>query len=461
MRDILEIYKDLILSSYYDLSCGGNPQEIEGKTHGVCIDFSRSLIKELRKNGYYAGLISTLNDDGYNHAAVIYKNITTGEISIADPVTDVRKLTGLDDSQRENIIMQILDDRNFQRKLASYISEFGPIKEHLDNTHTIRENITEPQLLEDNLNFRLASNPIHIHHSCTTLSDISHIDELVEDPMKEACKLLYQKGICTSVSDNFEEQNKVEIFLPYTSLSAENRKILLEELRNNNPNYELRYSGGSWMRTQKIDELPRDENDDSATRGFVIQMTYNESDTMASVSNSLVNIASVFKKQKYMENIYTREDILRNKHLLEDVDTVLNNKKNVVLEKPLKSRISNKNLAKQNNLMYSKKYDVFFNDYTDFSRYLESLSSKTTKQEIAQEYSLIYDEESKLLFESSKDFNSFKERKAKFDAEENLQPISSIVTSTDIAEASKHYRIGEKIVNKFKHLIENVKEMWR
>ena len=45
-----EIYKRIVLSSYYDENFGGNPKEIDSKMHGVCIDFSRNLIKQLRNN---------------------------------------------------------------------------------------------------------------------------------------------------------------------------------------------------------------------------------------------------------------------------------------------------------------------------------------------------------------------------------------------------------------------------
>lgn len=107
MEKVDKIYEDIILNGFYDESYGMNPKIIDGKTHGVCIDFSRELIKELKKNGYLSGLISTLNNDGFMHAAVIYNNPETNEINIADPVTDIRVLTGLSDEERKKQIKEI------------------------------------------------------------------------------------------------------------------------------------------------------------------------------------------------------------------------------------------------------------------------------------------------------------------------------------------------------------------
>ena len=130
-----EIYKKIIFSSYYDENFGGNPKEIDGKTHGVCIDFSRNLIKQLRSNGYSAGLISTLNDDGYLHAAVIYRDKDTDEVFIADPVTDVRQLTGKTTEEIEQLINEVLKQKNYSRTLREYYEEMGAITDYDDSEY--------------------------------------------------------------------------------------------------------------------------------------------------------------------------------------------------------------------------------------------------------------------------------------------------------------------------------------
>lgn len=53
MEKVDKIYEDIILNGFYDESYGMNPKIIDGKTHGVCIDFSRELIKELKKMDIY------------------------------------------------------------------------------------------------------------------------------------------------------------------------------------------------------------------------------------------------------------------------------------------------------------------------------------------------------------------------------------------------------------------------
>ena len=149
MENIREIYKKVIANGFYDEQYGMKAEIIEGKKHGVCIDFSKELIEELRKNGYLAGLISTLNEDGYLHAAVLYKNLETEKVNIADPVTDVKKLTGLTDDQRYSEIENILRGNNWSKNLKEYIEEYGPITEYLDNFTTIRKDVKDAEDLKE------------------------------------------------------------------------------------------------------------------------------------------------------------------------------------------------------------------------------------------------------------------------------------------------------------------------
>ena len=66
------------------------------------------MIEELRKIGVECGLISTLNADGYLHAAVIYRNPVTRDVFIADPVTDIRVISKYQPSERDAVISSIL-----------------------------------------------------------------------------------------------------------------------------------------------------------------------------------------------------------------------------------------------------------------------------------------------------------------------------------------------------------------
>lgn len=451
MNKIDEIYRNVIMNGFYDKGHSSKPEIIDGKKHGICLHFSQELIEKLRSNGYLAGLISTLNEDGYLHAAVLYKDLETGEVSIADPVTDVRKLTGLTDEQRKSEIENILSENNWSRMLEDYIQEYGPITEYLDNFTAIRTDVKDSEKLKKNLHLIYASEPEHIQHPIETITDISQINNLVEDPMKEACKVLYKKGIVTHCSDNFEQDKRVEIFLPYTSLSSENRRILIGLVQENPENFEFRSPGGSWMRQSKL-EIPRDEYDDSQARGFVIKTSYEDNNTMADISKKLVDLSKQFEKQVCMEGIYTREDILRNMHELESVDNLLNYAKNVVLEEPLASSETNEELARKNGMNYSERFNVFFRNYADKSRYIESLykeeNDTRTNEEIAAANGIFYSPASNGFFESQEEYELLQSRVAE----------ESVITTTDIVEADKTRKISKSITDRIKNFFSNIIE---
>ena len=451
MSKINEIYRNIIMSGFYDEKHSSKPEVIDGKKHGICLHFSKELIEKLRSNGYLAGLISTLNKDGYLHAAVLYKDLETGEVSIADPVTDVRKLTGLTDEQRKSEIENILTENNWSRMLEDYIQEYGPITEYLDNFTAIRTDIKDSERLKKNLHLIYASEPEHIQHPIETITDISQIDNLVEDPMKEACKVLYKKGIVTHCSDNFEQDKRVEIFLPYTSLSSENRRILIGLVQENPENFEFRSPGGSWMRQSKL-EIPIDEYDNSQARGFVIKTSYEDNNTMADISKKLVDLSKQFEKQVCMEGIYTREDILRNIHELESGDNILNYARNVVLAEPIETSDTNEELARKNGLNYSERFNIFFINYADKSRYIESLYKKEndtrTNDEIASVNGVYYSPDSKGFFESQEEYELLQSR--------NVE--ESVITPVDIVEADKHRKISKSITDRIKNFFSNIIE---
>lgn len=451
MSNVNEIYKSIIMNGFYDEKHSSKPEVIDGKKHGICLHFSQELIEKLRNNGYLAGLISTLNEDGFLHAAVLYKDLETGKVSIADPVTDVRKLTALTDEQRNSEIENILSGNNWSRDLEDYIQEYGPITEYLDNFTTIRADTKNSECLKRNLHLIYASEPEHIQHPIEIITDISQISDLVEDPMKEACKLLYKKGIVTHCSDNFEQDKRVEIFLPYTSLSLENRRILIGLVQENPENFEFRSPGGSWMRQSKL-ETPKDEHDDSQARGFVIKANYDKNNTMADISENLLDLSKQFEKQVCMEGIYTREDILRNKHELESVENLLNYAQNIVLEQPIESSDTNEELARKNGMNYSERFNIFFENYANRSRYIESLykeeNDTRTNEEIASANGLFYSIDSKEFFESQEECELIQSR----DIEAN------IITPTDIVEADMDRKVSKSITYKIKKFFSNIIE---
>lgn len=126
MKKIEKIYFDLIEKGVYDENNAKGLMITEDEMiHGVCIQFSKLLITELRKEGYSAGLIAT--DAGkVKHAAVIYKD-KDNQVYIADPVTDIKILTEAENRKIE--VKKIIKNKNWKRDLKSYYDEYGVISE--------------------------------------------------------------------------------------------------------------------------------------------------------------------------------------------------------------------------------------------------------------------------------------------------------------------------------------------
>lgn len=241
MKNIDKIYRDIIMNGYYDEAYGMKSEVIDGKMHGVCIDFSRQLIEKLKKDGYSAGLISTLNDDGFLHAAVLYRNMQSGELRIADPVTDIRRLTDLDNNQRRLEIKRILGDNNWCRDLKEYIEEFGAITEYYDNMSKAVDSVIDKEKLESHpsiIDFEKRGEQIQ------TLKRLSQLTSIADGPTLLACQTLYKKGIDTFCTNYDPKTKYTAINIRYNSLSDENKKILQELLRSKPDNYVLQADNG-------------------------------------------------------------------------------------------------------------------------------------------------------------------------------------------------------------------------
>ena len=142
--NIKEIYLTIITQSVYDESYAGNQKLINDKIYGVCIDFSRNLIELMRKNNYKCGLISTLHEDGFLHAAVIYKDKDTKQILIADPVTDIKAL--INDN-----VDNIINNCNYKVELEKYFKLYGPITDYDDSEFEKSKKPSQPKILRSNM----------------------------------------------------------------------------------------------------------------------------------------------------------------------------------------------------------------------------------------------------------------------------------------------------------------------
>ncbi len=436
-----EIYKRIVLSSYYDENFGGNPKEIDSKMHGVCIDFSRNLIKQLRNNGYSAGLISTLNDDGYLHAAVIYRDKDTDEVFIADPVTDVRQLTGKTTEEIEHLINEVIKQKNYSRTLREYHEEMGAITDYDDSEYE-KNGIGSPIALRQNMENQneILSNPQIVKLEKKTegiqrLTSLSSVIDVADTTTLLACQLLYEKGINTFCSNYSKDTGYSDIAIHYNSLSEENKKIFLQLMLEKPQNYKIKDMREVFGYPSLYGESSSiDENFPMA-----ICLGYGEFelDDMSEEEQNLklFELIKPFKKQTYMHGVYSREDVLSNKHHRMQCD--LMNKEEKLCNSSDKN--TNQEIAKNEGLIYSVKYDMFFEDSSSMSRYIESLYRKENDWRTDEEIAI----------------------DAGIEHKDGLFLDDYLVTTTDIVKTSQLQQTNISLINKFKNMITKVKSVFR
>lgn len=441
MKDIKEIYKDVILNGYYDETYGMKPEIIDNKTHGVCIDFSRKLIELLRKEGYAAGLISTLNDDGFLHAAVIYKDLEKDIVNIADPVTDIRRITGLSDEEINSVIEEIMNNKNWKRDLREYIKEFGIVTAYNDDLSKSMEQIQDKEELEAipaiNENISKKTEPVQ------TITSLEHVKSVADGSTLLACQALYKKGISTYCS-NYTPNGDVSININYNSLSPENKQILLE-LKNKYPdNFYFQISTGFYGHLGHNDEIV-----DNKAMEVVFGFKNSSGKSMAQINLEMFNLISSLKKQEYLEDSFTREQMLDSQHLLDTTEAKLG------INIHCKSNDTNTNdeIAANEGFIYSKKYDRFFKDMVTKSRYIESLYRNEhdlrTEEEIAQSGEVFYDSECQMFFESEQELLSFKE-------DFGHSKDSTLVSPADIVEADMDRKVSQSKIQSIKTFFQNI-----
>lgn len=437
MNRIDEIYRSVITNGFYDEGHSSKPEIIDGKKHGICLHFSQELIEKLRSNGYLAGLISTLNEDGYLHAAVLYKDLETGVVSIADPVTDVRKLTGLSDEQRKEAIEQILETENWNRTIEEYIKQYGIITAYNEDMSIAMKEINDKEEAEavPSINSEIVKKVEPIQK----LTSLAHVKKVADGPTLLACQTLYKKGISTYCS-NYTPNGDVSINVHYNSLSEENKSIVLK-LRDEHPeHYFIQRETGFYGHLGYND----DKIEDNKLMELVFGMKESKGKSTPQINMEMNQFISMLKKQPYLQGGFTRDEVLNNKHNL-SVMTNLTGES----EEPCKysEADSNEQIAVNEGLMYSGKYNRFFEDYVAKSRYIESLCRQEhdlrTEDEMAQESGVFYDAEMQMFFETEKEAELYRQ---------------SIITPTDIVEADKHRKISKSITNRIKTFFSNIIE---
>lgn len=464
MKKVDKIYEDIILNGFYDESWGMNPKIIDGKTHGVCIDFSRELIKEMKENGYLSGLISTLNSDGFMHAAVIYYNPETNKINIADPVTDIRALTGLSDEERKKQIKEILANKNFERDLREYFDEFGPITEYDDSEYE-KDMKSSPKPRRKDLIDReeIEANPdlTDIEKKSEAIQALTRLDQVknvADGPSLLACQTLYKKGISTYCTNHVLETGYTSINIPYNSLSNENKEILQDLIKRNPDNYYIHKMTGFYS------DLDGENAEISGNKPMELVLGFIEMPNMnsAEINLKMNELVKHFKKQTYLNGVYTREDILNNKHNQNSPYLWMDG----YTEEPSNSSEENSNeqIALNEKLLYSKKYNMFFESQYAKSRYIESLYREEhdwrTEEEISEDNGVFYSEKYNMFFEDEREAQLYEEDEKSEEISEQADSNEDYeITPTDIAITTK--KAKNTLVQKFKNIFERIRDMWR
>lgn len=442
MEKIIEIYRNIVLSGFYDEKFANNSQIIDNKLHGVCIDFSKELINILRENNIECGLISTLNEDGFLHAAVVYKEKESGQVLIADPVADIKLLSDLTDETRHKNIDEILKKNNFRRIPREYLKQYGTITAYNDQLNPIMMEIQDVEEVEaiPTINSEIKKKV----ECCQTASGLNGLKQIADGPTLLACQTLYKKGINTFCS-NFTPNGDCSINFNFNSLSEENKKILFDLIKKYPENYSLCKSTGFYA---VLGDSEVDFSEDfpyEIVFGFKNTSGKNDAD----INIAMNDLIKMLKKQEYREGVYSRDDVLSNKHNKMSVNQFLGGLKscNSSMKDP------NEEIAQKENLIYSHKYDLFFSSWANKSRYIESLyrdeHDLRTESEIANENKIIFDDKSGMLFESEDD--KLKYMKSK----ENIT-----IAPEEIAIVDKEQMLTTREVGRFKAFLNKIKNLF-
>jgi len=253
---------------------------------------------------------------------------------------------------------------------------------------------------------------------------------------------LYEKGINTFNSNYSPNANgTVYINFNYNSLSEENKKILAQAMQEKPNNYFINTSFSSYCTMGENGVIDEERNMEVI---FGIQKLTGK-ETYDELQMKMSELSAIFKKQIYMQGVFTREDVIGNKH--NKLSNMANLGKKYIKQTTATQEESNEQIAQKENLLYSKKYDLFFENQESKSRYIESLYRKEnddrSESQIAQQAGCYYSEEKGMFFESEREYKQYE------------------VLPTDFAKASKVYKIGEKIINRFKQMMSQIKDMWR
>lgn len=445
-NQIEKMYKDIIMNAFYDEQYAGMAKVIDNQTHGVCIDFSQMLLQKLKEHNIQAGIISTLNDDGFKHAAVVYKIPGADEVYIADPVTDVRVLSGVSGQEKNALIKGILLKKNWMRMPNEYVRDYGIVTAYDENMNICMNNIQDKEEIEAiptiNETIEKKVKPVQ------TLTGLESLKDIADGPTLLACQALYKKGIATYCS-NYTPKGDASVNLYFNSLSEENKKIIHELISKQPENYCIQRCSGFYGGLGKSEEYTNENIPYELVFGIVDTSNMSE----AEINLKMYDLINMLQAQEYRQGVYTREEVLSNKHNCMNA-RVMGEQLINLNECNSDEQNSNDEIAQNENLVYSSKYNLFFDGLENKSRYLESVYRQEhdlrSEEQIAEEAGIIYFRG--MFFENDKDLGIYLQQR-----QENSEMSTDDVMPTDIVKADIKMKISHSMIENVKRFFDRIK----
>ncbi len=444
---IQEIYKETIMNAIYDEQYAGMAKEIDKYIHGVCIDFSQILVQKLKENSIQAGIISTLNDDGFKHAAVVYKIPETNEVFIADPVTDVRVISGMTPEEKNTKIKDVLLKDNWMRIPREYVKDYGIVTAYDENMNICMENIQDQEEIE-----AIPTINKTIEKKVEPISAVTRLDglkALMDGPTLLAGQALYKKGIATYCS-NYTQNGDASVNVYFNSLSEENKKIVQRLVAEQPENYCIKRCRGFYGEFGKSEEY---KNGESVPYELVFGIKDTSNMTEAEINLKMYELINMLHAQEYRQGVFTREEVLANKHNYMN-SRLLGDELFNLKDCNSTEQNTNNEIAKNENLIYSSKYNLFFDRFENKSRYIESLYRQEhdlrTEDEIAKEAGVIYWKG--MFFEDDKDVELYLQQTQSVE-----KRLTDDVLPVDIVKADIKMRISYSMIENIKNLFSKIK----
>lgn len=366
---------------------------------------------------------------------------------IADPVTDIRLLSGASQQEKKTLIRGLLFKKNWMRMPNEYVKDYGTITAYDENMNICMEKIKDKEEIEAiptiNKNIEKKVKPISI------LTGLDGLKDIMDGPTLLAGQALYKKGIATFCS-NYTPNGDTSVNVYFNSLSEENKRIIQELVTEQPENYCIQRCRGFYGELGKSEEYI---NGDRFPYELIFGIKDTSNMTEAEINLKMYELINMLQAQEYKQGVFSREDVLSNKHNYMNSrcmgDEFVNLK-----ECNSNEQNSNEEIANNEGLIYSSKYNLFFDGFGNKSRYIESLYRQEhdlrTEDEIAKEAGVIYWRG--MFLENDKDIELYLKQ---------MQSVEEMSTDdvmpTDIVKADIKMKISHSMIENVKRFFDRVK----